>query len=91
MRSSPEILETQCEWSSDDVAESDTWIHTLSPRELDEIDAALNHVLGRSEDILDVSREDFPLPTVRQRLRGIEAELINGRGFALLRGVPREK
>jgi len=91
MRASPKILETQCEWSSDDVAESNTWIHTLSPRELDEIDAALNHSLGRSEDILEVGREDFPLPTVCQRLRGIEAELINGRGFALLRGVPREK
>lgn len=91
MQASPQILETSAEWGPDDVADSTRWTYVLSPDEIDEIDAALGHALERSEDVLAIGRKDFPLPTVRQKLATIESELIDGRGFALLRGVPRHK
>lgn len=91
MNASPQILETACEWRSDDVEDDSSWICLLGQHEVDEIDAALGHALGRSDDVLGIGRDDFPLPTVRHRLREIEGNLINGRGFALLRGIPREK
>jgi len=40
--------------------------------------------------VLEIGQEDFPLPTLRARLAGIEDELINGRGFVRLRGVDRQ-
>ena len=91
MHLSPEILETACEWRSEDVADSTQWIESLGAAEIDEIDAALRHALARSDDVLNIGREDFPLPNVERRLKAIETELIKGRGFVLLRGVPREK
>jgi hypothetical protein len=91
MQTSPQVLETACEWRADDFAQSTNWIETLGPDEVEEIDAALRHALARSEDVLEIERDDFPLPNVCRRLRAIEEELIDGRGFTLLRGVPREK
>ena len=90
MQGSPQILETACEWHADAVAETSTWAAALDARELEEIDAALRRALAKSDDVLDIDREDFPLPTLSGRLKEIEGELINGRGFVVLRGVPRE-
>jgi Taurine catabolism dioxygenase TauD, TfdA family len=78
-------------WYGADMAKSDEWIYALSPREVDEIDAALSAVKQRNLAILDVSRTAFPLPTLGPALDGIRNELLRGRGFALIRGIPREK
>jgi hypothetical protein len=42
-------------------------------------------------EIPSICREDFPLPTLGPRLRRILDELRNGRGFALLRGLPVQR
>jgi len=91
MQNSPQPLEIASEWRAEDFPEDSLWIETLAPAEINEIDAALRHALARSADVLDIENKDFPLPTLQKRLRTIEANLINGRGFVLLRGVPREK
>lgn len=87
----PAILEPQCEWTSVDVADEASWTESLSPTETKELDAALRHALARSEDLLDIGREDFPLPTLSERLLGIEQDLIEGRGFVRIRGLDAEK
>jgi hypothetical protein len=83
------ILEPQCEWTADDVADEQMWTERLDVGELAELDGALRHALARSDDPLELGRDDFPLPTLGARLRRIEDELINGRGFVRLRGVDR--
>jgi hypothetical protein len=85
----PRILETQCEWTADDVSDESLWTEILSVSELAELDAALRHALAVSSDILDVERDDFPLEGLAARLTGIENELINGCGFVRLRGIDR--
>ncbi|MFP6639734.1 MAG: TauD/TfdA family dioxygenase, partial [Myxococcota bacterium] len=91
MQNPPQILETQCEWRATDVADSSEWIEILDESDCEEIHAALQQALSHSNEILDIERQDFPLPNLSDRLRGIEDELINGRGFVLLRGLPRDK
>jgi len=86
----PRVLEPQCEWTSDQVADEATWTEVFSRSELEELDAALRHALRKSEDVLEIGREDFPLPGLRARLVAIENELISGRGFVRLRGIERE-
>ena len=81
MQTAPQILEAACEWRADAVADTSTWAEVLDERELEEIDAALRRALAKSDDVLDITRDDFPLPTVSGRLKEIESELINGRGF----------
>jgi Taurine catabolism dioxygenase TauD, TfdA family len=78
-------------WYGADMAKSEEWIYALSPREVGEIDAALAAVKGKDLAILDVSRNAFPLPTLGTALDGIHDALLHGRGFALIRGIPRER
>jgi hypothetical protein len=85
----PRVLEPQCEWTSADVADEELWTERLTDAELDELDASLRHALERSSDVLDLTKRDFPLPTLAARLADIERELIDGRGFVRLRGIDR--
>ncbi|HEY3949710.1 TauD/TfdA family dioxygenase [Phenylobacterium sp.] len=87
----PEVLETACEWAAPDVADETKWTERLSPAEVDELDEAVAHAFGVSDDFLAIGKAEFPLPTLGVRLKGIERELIDGRGFVRIRGLPRER
>ncbi len=89
MNNSPRILEAHCEWTSIDVADEEVWTERLDDAALGELDAALRHALAKSEDVLELGRDDFPLPALHDRLLRIEDDLINGRGFVRFRGVDR--
>ena len=43
------------------------------------------------DDVLDITRELFPLPTLGPELVGLTRELIDGRGVVLIRGVPVDR
>ena len=64
------------------------WTYQLSPTHLAEIAAATARVLGR--DIAGITRDDFPLPTLGPELDRLRADVLNGRGFVLIRGLPVE-
>jgi len=66
------------------------WTYLLSPVEVAEIEAAVETVQARGLDIADIRREDFPLPTLGPALDQLRAEVLDGRGFVLLRGLPVE-
>jgi hypothetical protein len=85
----PRVLEPQCEWTAADVADEARWTECFTDAELEELDASLRHALRRSNDVLELTREDFPLPTLAARLADVERELIDGRGFVRLRGIDR--
>jgi alpha-ketoglutarate-dependent taurine dioxygenase len=64
----------------------------LSAGEIDEIDAALCHLRSLGDiDIPGITPQTFPLPTLGGYLAGLSDELRYGRGFLLLRGLPRER
>jgi hypothetical protein len=87
----PELLETNCEWSARDVADPEAWTERLGAAEIREIDDAVAYARAKSSDFLQIGKADFPLPTLGKRLERIEHALMNGRGFALIRGLPRER
>jgi hypothetical protein len=64
------------------------WIYTLSPAEIAEIEAAVANVRGR--DLADLSRADFAFPKLGPVLEQLRDEVLNGRGFVLIRGLPVE-
>ena len=66
------------------------WSYRLSSAEIAEIEAALTSVRSRGINIADIRREDFPLPRLGPVLDRLRAEVLEGRGFVLLRGVPVE-
>jgi Taurine catabolism dioxygenase TauD, TfdA family len=87
----PEVvpLETRCEWRSDDLG--DSFVFDLTEAHLEELDRALVHAEASSNDVLDITRDLFPLPTLGPELVGITRELVNGRGVVLIRGVPVDR
>jgi hypothetical protein len=89
----PEILEPACEWTRDDVSDPALWTELLNDGEVAEIDRAIAHAreLVGAGNWLQVGKAQFPLPTLAARLERIKRELIDGRGFVLLRGLPRER
>ena len=66
------------------------WSYRLSPAEVAEIENATRVVRARGLDLAAIRREDFPLPTLGPVLDRLRAEVLDGRGFVLLRGMPVE-
>src|SRR5262245_14181500 len=84
----PAPITGACVWHGRDMAESRRWIRALAPEALAEIDAALRHVRRRKLAWHAIAREDFPLPRTERLLADIRAELEDGSGMVLLRGLP---
>ena len=87
----PRVLEPSVEWHGPDFADPARYTEVLGASDLEELDAALRHARAKSDDLLQIGKDDFPLHAFGERLRRIERELIDGRGFVRLRGLPRER
>ena len=83
------VLEPQCEWKASEVGDSYVWHLTDDDRE--ELDAALAHAKNAVDDVLDITRDLFPLPTLGPVLAEVTRDLVDGRGVALLRGLPVDR
>ncbi|MBN9619354.1 MAG: TauD/TfdA family dioxygenase [Actinobacteria bacterium] len=87
-------------WRGCDIADHDDWKIELTATHRAELLAALASVDHPSVDhpsvdhpgigLRDITRENFPLPTLGPVLADVVTELVDGRGFVLLRGVPIE-
>ncbi len=75
-------------WRAADFEGREDWIDQLTRADVAELDAALNHAKSRGLTGTAVTRKDFPLPTLAARLERQLENLINGRGFSLMRGFP---
>ncbi len=86
-----QALEAHANWSAADVADAEAWTYRLSGDEIAELEAALAVARSRTDEVLDVRKEDFPLPTLSGVLAGVAEELINGRGFQRISSLPVER
>lgn len=74
-------------WFGRDLRRDTSWIAHLTPRDLDEIAAAVHRVNARGLALAEVGRGNFPLPTLGAKLAGWLEEIRTGRGFVVLRGL----
>ena len=58
-------LEPACEWRSSDLG--DRYVYQLTDEHIAELDAALIHAEGHTDDVLDITRELFPLADAGRR------------------------
>ena len=67
-------------------------LHVLDSRDLREIDEGLAHLLHLGDlDFPEINPDTFPLLKMGEFMRGLPGRLTGGRGFLMLRGLPREK
>ncbi len=76
------------DWTGEELARANDWVFELAPSDIAEIDAAIALVEARGLDIMDIGIADFPLPTLDAKLASVKGQLMDGRGVALLRGLP---
>jgi hypothetical protein len=84
----PGPISGQSIWYGPRMEASREWIHPLTDTDIEEIDKAAESLLASGADIAGITQESFPLPALSKKLVAISDEVVNGRGFALMRGMP---
>jgi hypothetical protein len=78
-----------CAWYGPQWRGREDWIVRLADSDVDEIEAAVRAWDAQPRtDPAPMRAADFPLPNLGPRLAAIRDELLNGRGFSLVKGVP---
>jgi hypothetical protein len=79
-------------WYGPEITKRDDWMMPLAAAEVAEVENATRALVARDADIAAVTARDFPLPTLGPKLAArVGDEVLNGRGFLLLRGLPVER
>ncbi|MEH6457200.1 MAG: TauD/TfdA family dioxygenase [Cocleimonas sp.] len=88
----PKQLDTPASWTGQDLARTpDKWITTFSSAEVTELETAAQNYLSLGKDIGEITKEEFPLPTLAAKLSTLKHDLIEGIGFGVLRGLATDK
>lgn len=75
-------------WTREEIAGSDEWIYRLTNSDIAELDAVICDLEKKNIAIRDISRDSFAFPNLATKLDAIKHDLLWGRGFAVVRGVP---
>lgn len=78
-------------WLGADMVHSDQWLEVLSPAEIEEVDAAIRAHKASGRAFGDITTKSFALPTLGPRFKRMLQEVLDGRGFVLVRGFPVER
>ena len=83
----PALVQGPSAWLAADMRQREPeWRTHLTPPQIAEIETAVQATRGL--DLPAIRREDFPLPTLGPVLDRMRADVLDGRGFAVLRGMP---
>ena len=87
----PKIVEGPAAWYGKQMADSHDWILHLGAEDIGEIDQAIAAFHAAGLSMSDISRDTFRLPSLSKKLDGVLEDILNGRGFVLIRGLPVER
>src|ERR1700710_2511262 len=78
-------------WMGRDFRGDDSWIVTLTDKQVAELSEAAGKCIARGLGVQDVKRADFKLTTMAPVIESWAEEINHGRGFVLVKGLPAEK
>jgi len=84
-------LQCRAAWVASEMQEATRWTCLLSPDEVSDLVAAVTAVKASNLDLVNLAQSDVPLPRLGPRLSRIREELVNGRGFVVIRGFPLDQ
>lgn len=87
----PPHQDTAAAWYGPAMAARLDWLELLSDTELAELETASARLCEHQVDLARLQAADHPLPVLAPRLRRILSDVLDGRGFALLRGLPVQR
>ncbi|NKB59373.1 MAG: TauD/TfdA family dioxygenase [Alphaproteobacteria bacterium] len=77
-------------WHGSDYTHNEDWIYRLTAENIAELHAAVKGI-SPDTDLQTVGTQQFPLPTLASQLCELQREVVEGRGFVLIKGVPIER
>jgi Taurine catabolism dioxygenase TauD, TfdA family len=78
-------------WRGAALGQESTWMYRLTAEHLRDLDAAVGAVERRGLELADIDCHTFPLPSMQLLLECVARDVLRGRGFAVLRGLPVER
>ena len=86
-----QIFENEQAWHGRDMARRSDWIYHLTPKQVDELDRAVQSVESAGIELVEMRKEHFPLDDLARTLAQLRKDMLHGRGFFLMRGVPVQR
>jgi hypothetical protein len=91
MTSQPLLVNDASAWKGSDFKHDNSWIYTLTAADVRELSSAAKRCVARGLQATDIAHEDFPLETLGPTIGKWAEEINNGRGFLLVRGLPKDR
>ena len=70
------------------MAKRSEWLWQLSADDIEEIDRAITHFKHSGAPMAAITPENFPLTALKPKLGALLDEILEGRGFVMVRGFP---
>ncbi|MEM7407653.1 MAG: TauD/TfdA family dioxygenase [Pseudomonadota bacterium] len=77
-------------WRGSDLTADTSWMYEFSTAEKQALRDAVDQCQAAGREIIDIGPAEFPLGALAEPLARIRSDVLKGRGFALLRGIPVE-
>ena len=87
----PPALSGPSVWRGADMQRRSDWIEQLSAAEVHDIATATDRFISSGLDLASMQPGQFALPHFAPRLARMGTEVLQGRGFVLLRGLPVQR
>lgn len=78
-------------WTRTGLENDPSWRFELGPAQIDDLHRAMDRILARDLPVARIGRADFPLTEWGRTIARLRADVEEGRGFVLLRGLPVER
>ncbi len=91
IESLPPEIHDRSDWYGAELAGRGDWVERLSEAEIAEVEKVVGGLKRSEVDLTKITGKDAPLPTLAPRLQDILDEVLNGRGFVLIKGLPVER
>lgn len=81
-------IEGPIAWKGREIAADPAWTHHLTAAELKDIARVIERGKASGKPLIELTREDLPLPILAPAIRNWMEALNHGRGFVLVKGIP---
>lgn len=86
-----EPLRIAAAWRGSELTRREDWCEALTADDIAELDQAIATARHIPKPMGELTKEDFPLPTLSKKIDRWREEISQGRGFVVLSGVPVER
>ena len=87
-RNVPSAIADRSAWYGAELAGRKDWIERLSEEEIAEVENAVERLEESQVDLASITAKQVSLTNLAPRLQGWLHEVLNGRGFVLIKGLP---